>query len=76
MQLTRFGNAGLTVSRLCLGTMTFGLQTEEGVSIRILDAAAEGGINFLDTAARDRLSVYPASASVASTFGRAVPPAC
>ena len=54
MQITRFGNTGLKVSRLCLGTMTFGLQCDEATSFSILDAAAEGGINFLDTA-----DVYP-----------------
>ena len=54
MQYTQFGPAGISVSRLCLGTMTFGLQTEEAPSHAILDAAAEGGINFLDTA-----DVYP-----------------
>jgi 1-deoxyxylulose-5-phosphate synthase len=54
MQYRRFGQTGLTVSRLCLGTMTFGLQTEEDVSRLILDKAAEAGINFIDTA-----DVYP-----------------
>jgi aryl-alcohol dehydrogenase (NADP+) len=44
----------LTVSRVCLGTMTFGLQTEEAVSGAILDAASESGVNFLDCA-----DVYP-----------------
>ena len=51
---TRLGRTGLTVSRLALGTMTFGLQTDEAVSHRILDTAAAAGINFLDTA-----DVYP-----------------
>ncbi|MFM6114240.1 MAG: aldo/keto reductase [Sphaerospermopsis kisseleviana] len=51
---TKLGQTGLTVSRLVLGTMTFGLQTDEETSIKILDTAAEGGINFLDTA-----DVYP-----------------
>ena len=50
MQYQKFGNTGLSVSRLCLGTMTFGLQCEEAQSRAILDAAAEGGIDFLDTA--------------------------
>jgi aryl-alcohol dehydrogenase-like predicted oxidoreductase len=54
MQYTKFGSTGLTVSRLCLGTMTFGLQTDETTSRAILDTAAESGINFLDTA-----DVYP-----------------
>ncbi|WP_289294675.1 aldo/keto reductase [uncultured Reyranella sp.] len=54
MQNTKFGRTGLRVSKLCLGTMTFGLQCDAGQSNAILDAAAAGGINFLDTA-----NVYP-----------------
>jgi aryl-alcohol dehydrogenase (NADP+) len=50
MQHVRFGRTGLHVSRLCLGTMTFGLQCDEKTSFAILDAAAEAGITFLDTA--------------------------
>jgi len=61
---TRLGRTGLTVSRLALGTMTFGLQTEESVSQQILAKAADGGINFLDTA-----DVYPLGGGVA-TAGR------
>jgi aryl-alcohol dehydrogenase-like predicted oxidoreductase len=59
---TRLGRTGLTVSRLALGTMTFGLQTDEAVSHQILDKAAEGGINFLDTA-----DVYPLGGTVETT---------
>jgi len=54
MEHVRFGRTGLQVSRLCLGTMTFGLQCDEPTSHAILDAAAEHGITFLDTA-----DVYP-----------------
>jgi aryl-alcohol dehydrogenase (NADP+) len=54
MEHIKFGRSGLQVSRLCLGTMTFGLQCDEAQSHAILDAAAEGGIDFLDTA-----DVYP-----------------
>ncbi len=54
MDHVRLGLSGLPVSRLCLGTMTFGLQCDDGESRAILDAAAEGGIDFLDTA-----DVYP-----------------
>jgi 1-deoxyxylulose-5-phosphate synthase len=54
MQYTNLGATGLTVSRLCLGTMTFGLQTEEDKSFEILDTAAEAGVTFIDTA-----DVYP-----------------
>jgi aryl-alcohol dehydrogenase (NADP+) len=54
MQHVKFGRTGLRVSRLCLGTMTFGLQCDEPRSHAILDAAANGGIDFIDTA-----DVYP-----------------
>ena len=54
MQRTKFGRTGLSVSRLCLGTMTFGGQCDQARSHAILDAAADGGIDFLDTA-----DVYP-----------------
>jgi 1-deoxyxylulose-5-phosphate synthase len=49
MEHTRLGRTGLQVSRLCLGTMTFGLQSDEPAAVAILDRAAEGGIDFLDT---------------------------
>jgi aryl-alcohol dehydrogenase-like predicted oxidoreductase len=54
MQHVKFGRTGLRVSRLCLGTMTFGLQCDEQRSHSILDTAAAGGIDFIDTA-----NVYP-----------------
>jgi aryl-alcohol dehydrogenase-like predicted oxidoreductase len=44
------GRSGLDVSRLCLGTMNFGVQTDEQTSFRIMDRALELGINFFDTA--------------------------
>ncbi|MFY9928902.1 MAG: aldo/keto reductase [Streptosporangiaceae bacterium] len=49
MEHARLGRTGLQVSRLCLGTMTFGLQSEEDTAFAVLDRAAEGGIDFLDT---------------------------
>jgi aryl-alcohol dehydrogenase-like predicted oxidoreductase len=52
MQYTHLGRTGLTVSRLCLGTMNFGPQTSEADSFAIMDRALELGINFLDTANR------------------------
>jgi aryl-alcohol dehydrogenase-like predicted oxidoreductase len=64
MQTTHLGNTGLVVSRLVLGTMTFGLQTDEETSRSILDVAAEGGINFLDAA-----DVYPLGGGL-PTVGR------
>ena len=54
MQHTRLGRTGLSVSRLCLGTMTFGLQCDEATSHAILDRAFDAGMTFLDTA-----DVYP-----------------
>ena len=50
MRHVRFGPTGLQVSRLCLGTMTFGLQCDEKTSFAIMDAAAAAGITFFDTA--------------------------
>ena len=57
MQFKQFGRTGLSVSRLCLGTGTFGHQTDEAEAFRILDAAADAGVNFIDTA-----NIYPAGA--------------
>ena len=64
MRHIRFGRTGLQVSRLCLGTMTFGLQCDERTSHAILDAAADQGITFLDTA-----DVYPLGGTL-ETKGR------
>lgn len=50
MEYTQLGRSGLTVSRLCLGTMNFGPQTTEPDSFAIMDAAQDRGINFFDTA--------------------------
>ena len=50
MQYTNLGRTGLSVSRLCLGTMNFGPQTSEADSFAIMDQALEQGINFFDTA--------------------------
>jgi aryl-alcohol dehydrogenase (NADP+) len=60
MEHVRLGRTGLRVSRICLGTMTFGLQCDEATSRAILDRAAEGGVTFLDTA-----DVYPVGGTLA-----------
>src|SRR5262249_59205675 len=44
------GRTGLSVSRICLGTMNFGWQLDEEDSHRILDRAYDEEINFVDTA--------------------------
>src|SRR5690348_7103786 len=50
MEYTNLGRTGLSVSRLCLGTMNFGPQTTEPDSHAIMDHALELGVNFFDTA--------------------------
>ena len=49
MEHVRLGKSGMQVSRMCLGTMTFGLQIDETAADAILDRADEAGIDFLDT---------------------------
>jgi aryl-alcohol dehydrogenase-like predicted oxidoreductase len=50
MEYTSLGRTGLSVSRLCLGTMNFGPLTVEADSHQIMDTAHQEGINFFDTA--------------------------
>jgi aryl-alcohol dehydrogenase-like predicted oxidoreductase len=50
MEYTHLGRSGLSVSRLCLGTMNFGSLTPPGEAHAIMDHAHELGINFFDTA--------------------------
>jgi aryl-alcohol dehydrogenase (NADP+) len=64
MKHARLGRTGLEVSRICLGTMTFGLQCDEKTSFAILETAADAGVTFLDTA-----DVYPIGGT-AETVGR------
>ena len=50
MTYGHLGRSGLTVSRIGLGTMTFGFTTDEPTSFAIMDGAVDAGINFFDTA--------------------------
>ncbi len=50
MDYRNLGKTGLKVSPLCLGTMQFGWSADEATAHRILSAAYEAGINFIDTA--------------------------
>jgi len=50
MEHITLNRTGLRVSRVCLGTMTFGSQADGQVSTRILDCALDAGVNFIDTA--------------------------
>jgi len=52
MEYTHLGRSGLSVSRLCLGTMNFGPLTSPADSHAIMDHALDIGINFFDTANR------------------------
>ncbi len=44
------GSSGIEVSEICLGAMMFGGATDEAGSRRIIDHAADAGVNFIDTA--------------------------
>lgn len=50
MEYRLLGDSGLAVSRLCLGTMTFGAETDRAGSFAQLDAFVEAGGTFIDTA--------------------------
>ena len=50
MQTKRLGKSAIAVSKICMGTMTFGAQADEAMSHRILDKSLDAGINFFDTA--------------------------
>ncbi len=50
MEYRNLGRTGVRVSPLCLGVMNFGGPTPEQESIRIIHAALDSGINFIDTA--------------------------
>jgi aryl-alcohol dehydrogenase (NADP+) len=64
MEQIRFGRTGLHVSRLCLGTMTFGFQCDDDTSFAIMDAAFDAGITLFDSA-----DMYPLGGPV-ETIGR------
>jgi len=50
MEIKSLGRTGLKVSELCLGTMQFGWTADESLSLKILSAAFDAGITFIDTA--------------------------
>jgi len=50
MLYTQLGQTGLQVSKICLGTMTFGEQNTEAEGHEQLDYALDQGVNFIDTA--------------------------
>ena len=50
MSRRRLGKSAIVVSDICMGTMTFGSQTDEAAALRILDRCFDAGIDFYDTA--------------------------
>jgi len=50
MEYRNLGRAGIKVSEICLGTMTFGNGADQDEATRMVDAALEAGVNFFDTA--------------------------
>ena len=50
IEYRRLGRTGLKVSPLCLGSMNFGWTADEETSFAVMDAFAEAGGNFIDTA--------------------------
>jgi aryl-alcohol dehydrogenase-like predicted oxidoreductase len=50
MEYTTLGRSGVVVSRLCLGTMTFGREADEAASSAMVDRFLEAGGTFVDTA--------------------------
>jgi aryl-alcohol dehydrogenase-like predicted oxidoreductase len=65
MRYTKLGLSDLTVSSICLGTMTFGTQNSEAEAHQQLDFALAQGINFIDTA--EMYSVPPTAESYGKT---------
>ncbi|MBK8091375.1 MAG: aldo/keto reductase [Verrucomicrobiaceae bacterium] len=63
MKRNRLGRTGIVVTDICMGTMTFGLQSDEKTAFAIMDRALEAGIDFFDTA-----EMYPVPPS-AELFG-------
>ncbi|MEO2013865.1 MAG: aldo/keto reductase [Fuerstiella sp.] len=63
MERRRLGSSGVTVTDICMGTMTFGCQCDEKLSFEIMDRAYDAGIDFYDAA-----EMYPVPPTV-ETFG-------
>jgi len=65
MKFNRLGRTDLSVSEICLGTMTWGTQNSEAEAHAQMDYAVENGVNFFDTA-----ELYPTTPVSAETYGR------
>lgn len=65
MKKNRLGRTDMMVTDLCLGTMTYGTQTDEADAHAQIDMALDAGINFVDTA-----EMYPVNPIRLETLGR------
>lgn len=65
MKFNSLGRTDLSVSQICLGTMTWGSQNSEAEAHEQMDYAVEAGVNFFDTA-----ELYPTTPVSAETYGR------
>ncbi|WHO22069.1 aldo/keto reductase [Agrobacterium tumefaciens] len=65
MKQNLLGRTGISVSEICLGTMTWGTQNTEAEAHQQMDYAIENGVNFFDTA-----ELYPTTPVSAETQGR------
>lgn len=61
MKINPLGRSGIRVSRICMGTMTFGSQNDEAQSFRLMDIAFERGVNFFDSAEMYSFPADPAT---------------
>jgi aryl-alcohol dehydrogenase-like predicted oxidoreductase len=68
MEFTTLGQSGLRVSKVCLGTMTFGEQVDEANTHALLDHALARGINFIDTAEMYAVPARAETYSLTETF--------
>ena len=64
MKYNTLGRTDLTVSEICLGTMTWGSQNDEAEAFAQMDHALESGVNFIDTA-----ELYPTTPLSPETYG-------
>ena len=65
MKFSKLGNTNIKISKIGLGTMTFGEQNSEVESFSIMDCAYENGVNFFDTA--EMYPIYPKSETYGMT---------
>jgi len=65
MKFNTLGRTDMSVSEICLGTMTWGTQNTEAEAHAQMDYAIENGVNFFDTA-----ELYPTTPVSGETYGR------